>query len=99
MTQELETFDLEAVYDAEIAPLMAQILDVCKRHRMPMFATFIYRDTEDSADLCTSMLKFDGRTCDMVDAALGLVRRGPRPMFRVTTRAADGTPLVDEVIL
>ena len=27
-----ELFDLEAVYDEQIAPLMTQIIEICKRH-------------------------------------------------------------------
>lgn len=34
------TQDKEDVYDQEIAPLMTQIIDICKKHQMPMFATF-----------------------------------------------------------
>lgn len=99
MTQELETFDLEAVYDAEIAPLMMQIIDICKRHRLPMFATFIFRDTEEKAGLCTSALRFDGRTRAIVDAAWMITRGDSGPMFRVKTRAEDGKTIADEVIL
>lgn len=31
---------LETVYDAEIAPLVEQIITVCKAHDLPIFATF-----------------------------------------------------------
>lgn len=34
--------DNEAIYDQEIAPLMSQIIDICKKHQIPMFATFEY---------------------------------------------------------
>lgn len=27
-----KSFDLESVYDEQIAPLMTQIIDICKRH-------------------------------------------------------------------
>ncbi|MES0444938.1 MAG: hypothetical protein ABUJ92_00195 [Desulfobacterales bacterium] len=36
--------DLEEVYDNEISPLMKQILDICKKHEMPMFAEFQFND-------------------------------------------------------
>jgi hypothetical protein len=53
-------FDLEAVYDAEIAPLMTQIIDVCKRHGMPMVASFCYAvSEEDGFDFCTSSVPRD----------------------------------------
>ncbi len=55
------TYDLEAVYDAEIAPLMTQILAICKRERMPMVASFAYAVTEDGVNKCTSYMNFNGR--------------------------------------
>ena len=36
-------YDLEAIYDAEIGPLMAQIIAICERHELPMIASFAYR--------------------------------------------------------
>lgn len=39
---QVEIYDLESVYDAEIAPLMAQIAAICKQHGMPMIASFAY---------------------------------------------------------
>jgi hypothetical protein len=30
----------EQVYDEQIAPLMKQIIEICKREKMPMFADF-----------------------------------------------------------
>lgn len=38
----LPDFDREAAYDREIAPLMARIIDVCKREGIPMVASFNY---------------------------------------------------------
>ena len=35
---------LEGVYDNEIAPLMQQIIDICKREDMPMIASFAYEN-------------------------------------------------------
>ena len=54
-------FDLEAVYDSEISPLMAQIIEVCTRVQMPMLATFCYRkgryaDDPEGVDLCTTVI-------------------------------------------
>jgi hypothetical protein len=36
--------ELEKVYDEEIAPLMAQIIEISKRHKMPFFAEFQLND-------------------------------------------------------
>jgi hypothetical protein len=37
----MENFDLEAVYDAEIAPLMEKVIEVCKRNDLPFVAEFV----------------------------------------------------------
>lgn len=42
--------DKEAIYDEQIAPLMTQLLDICQREGVPMFASFQY--SEDG--FCTS---------------------------------------------
>jgi len=42
----------EDVYDQKIAPLMTQIIDICKEHQIPMFATYEYA----SGDFCDTIL-------------------------------------------
>ena len=42
--------DKEAIYDEQIAPLMTQLLEICQREGVPMFASFQYN--EDG--FCTS---------------------------------------------
>ena len=44
--------DKEAIYDEQIAPLMAQLLEVCQREGIPMFASFQYSDD----GFCSSVL-------------------------------------------
>ena len=53
-----EPFDLESVYDEQIAPLMAQIIAICKEHRLPMLAVFFYEldAARESAGFCSSIL-------------------------------------------
>ena len=41
----------EKIYDEKIAPLMTQIIEICKEHKLPMFATFQY----DKYDFCTTV--------------------------------------------
>ena len=50
-------YDLEAVYDAKIAPLMTQIIAICKRHELPMIASFAYR----AGSYCSTALHFNDR--------------------------------------
>lgn len=47
--------DLEHIYDTEINPLMAQIIDVCKQYVMPFFAMFQCND-----DTSCKSAKYDG---------------------------------------
>lgn len=42
----------ERVYDEQIAPLMAQIIKICKKEQIPMFADFQYSDK----DFCTTCI-------------------------------------------
>jgi len=101
MTQ--EPFDLEAVYDDEIAPLMTQIIAICKAHKLPMFTTFVYRaEGQDSADLCTTNLPFDERPMPSNFLALEpTARRGHDrgPAMKLTTRDAGGKIVRQEVII
>ena len=57
MSKEDKAFDLENIYDEQIEPLMAQIIKIAQEHKMPMFATFVYKykDSKDY-DLCTTLL-------------------------------------------
>jgi hypothetical protein len=42
----------EIIYDEKIAPLMAQIIEICKQNEIPMFADFQYSDS----DFCTTCI-------------------------------------------
>ena len=51
------TFDLEHVYDEQIAPLMNEIIAICKEHQLPMLASFAYRRDENGEyDCCTTSI-------------------------------------------
>ena len=66
--------DKEAVYDEQIAPLMAQILAVCKEHGIPMVASFEYAPEQ----LCTSAIPgpSDDETSQRLNAATELIYQG-----------------------
>jgi hypothetical protein len=51
----------EAIYDAEISPLMAQIIALCKEHKINMAATFsLGIDPEEGENLfCSTVLPAD----------------------------------------
>lgn len=47
----------ETTYDSEISPLMSQIIEICKRHKIAMLADFCLDDNEDGEALkCTTAL-------------------------------------------
>jgi hypothetical protein len=56
--------DSEAVYDEQISPLMTQIIAICKRHRIPMLASFQYSGELDpsSPGMCTTRIPFAGES-------------------------------------
>lgn len=94
-----ERFDKEAAYDAEINPLMAQIIDICKREAIPMVASFHLRDAAEDDDgeddgencgdmLCTTALTAFENTPYSFKAAYGnFLSRGPE-MFALTITKA-----------
>ena len=101
----MEPFDLEAVYDDEIFPLMAAIIAVCKRHKMPMFATFQYvEDEEIGAAHCSTFLVDSpgGGTCHKMrelGRAVDAPGSGASPTLKLTTRGKDGSVTEETVII
>lgn len=99
---EKESFDLESVYDEEIAPLMAQIIETCKRVGMPVFATFNYARNaeEDLNSYCTTCLD-DGAGWypDEVSAAHAAVFEPARKPVTVSVADSEGRVMRREVIL
>lgn len=59
MTQE---YNLEPIYDEQIAPLMTEIIRICREHGLPFICSFAYRySKEDGYDCCTSYVE-DAKT-------------------------------------
>ena len=90
---EHEPFDLESVYDAEIAPLMTKIIAICHEHKLPMFATFLFaNDPEGDDGLCTTNLMFKERPIpDELLELVNLVGMGARrPALKLTVRDKNG---------
>lgn len=96
-----DAYDLEAIYDSEIAPLVTQLIDICRAHQMPMFATFVYQyDPETDEDgLCTTNLPFGNeRSTPVAFDKLYDVIRPARPALRLTVRNKDGA-ITDQTII
>lgn len=64
--------DKENIYDEKIAPLMTQIIDICKKHKLPFFASFQYADN----NFCTSGGRMKGHPVfeyyDAIKQCIGL---------------------------
>lgn len=92
--KEKPLYDLENVYDEQIAPLMTKIIAICKEHRLPMLASFQYqRDADEGEGFCTTTLPFDERIlAEHFSRAMNLLSRSPGPrMSTITVVKADGS--------
>jgi hypothetical protein len=72
---------------------MAKIIDICKVHRIPMIATFVYENDEEKGfGECTTYLgeQWPDRHPDVLRQAF-LVLRPRTSMFSITVKKADGT--------
>lgn len=50
-------YNVEAIYDTEIAPLMKQIIAICLKHEIPMVASFAYADDgTGNVSLCSTVM-------------------------------------------
>ncbi len=76
-----DAFDHEQVYDEQIAPLMAQVIAICQKHRMPLMASVTYAHGGDTGDgvqrMCTTFLTWDGRNPRNYQAALTEIDKRP----------------------
>jgi hypothetical protein len=98
-----EAFDLEAVYDEQIQPLMEKIVAICKEHKLPVFASFLYaNDPEGDADFCTTNVMpeewnrpIPGEMLKLVD----VIYPHRVPPLRLTVKNADGQTTEETIIL
>ncbi len=84
-------FNHEPIYDEKIAPLMAQIIAICKERNIPFLATFqltdqAYEQEEDNGGnplYCTSVLQPEG--CDeQLNKAVDVLLYHPRSALVVS---------------
>ena len=88
--------DLERVYDEQIAPLVARVIEIAKAHSMPMFATFELGADPTQNDemlLCTTSISTrpDGENSPVVRKCYLVAREGydvvrPWSAFSITTK-------------
>ena len=74
-------YDKESIYDDEIHPLMAKIIDICQRERIPMAAIFdIKDDGEEGPLLCTTII--DDESVDPHATGLEVIKRVREAIFQ-----------------
>jgi len=82
----------EQIYDQQISPLMAQVIEICKEHKIAFVATYSLSRPDDEGLLCTSALLEDD--CEPPDSYLASMRliygRSREPLMMITTRDASG---------
>lgn len=82
-------FDEETAYDEKIAPLMTQIIAVCREHRIPMVAKFQYANRAEEGPLfCTTTIPIEGRTSEEMDALIDAMLP-VQPVMLAETRTTD----------
>lgn len=89
----------EQVYDEQVFPLMARIIDVCKEHGIAMIASFDI-PTEDHPGLrCTSLLPDEsGKNPDAHKQAYRILRPEARPVFHLRTTHEDGSETLTAIL-
>lgn len=99
-------YDLEDVYDEQIAPLMTRIIAICKEHKMPMVATFQYQVIDDGAvdpdpHWCTTVLQWADRGLagKAKDAANAVNPNRRPPAMVLKTLDASGAVTAVEVVM
>lgn len=81
----------EQVYDAEIFPLMAKIIDVCRANKIAMLADF---HLGGDLKCTTQMLEPDFEPGEeMLKAADILLKSNRPPALMITTKDKDGNVL------
>ena len=68
----------DKIYDAEISPLMAKILEICKREKIGMLCSFCFGQGEDGETQCctSAMLGGDYPTSESLAVCVGIIAAG-----------------------
>lgn len=91
----------EVIYDEQIAPLMRQIIALCKEHDIPMVSSFQYNDDrpDGEAALCTTVILPGGpASCAALQEAARVIYRPPT-LTMLTVRDSKGQVTSMEAIV
>lgn len=87
----------EQIYDAEIFPLMAQIIAICQKNEISMFATYDIPTEEDNGLCCTTCTADESG--EPSERILGFRRLTvPHAPLMITTEHADGSKTMTAVL-
>jgi hypothetical protein len=89
----------EQVYDDYISPLMARILEICKREKIAMLASFAIPNKDHPDLVCTSALIGPEFGSPQVFRDCYNAIRGNRPFMMTNTHDKDGKIIRSEAIL
>jgi hypothetical protein len=90
MRENGKPWDKEAVYDAEIAPLMTKIIAICKEHEIPVVACFQYGDFEEGgAGHCVTALVKESRGDSLHIRRIAIAAEPERAFALAETRVTD----------
>ena len=80
----------EQVYDAEISPLVAQIIAICKRDKIPMIANFNLDHEGDGLQCTTNIFGDDWPLTDGMRTAYHAMKPQESTVAMITTRDGSG---------
>jgi hypothetical protein len=88
----------EQIYDAEISPLMAQVIAICQKNKISMFATFDVPNDEDETVTCTTCTADEsGKPSERIQQFNRLSPRRVAPLM-ITTQHADDSKTMTAVL-
>ncbi len=79
----------EQIYDEKIAPLMTQIIEVCRASGISMIASFAIANEDDPDLRCTTHL-LDGKGSMPFRRVYDVLLHGRVPPMMLTTKDAEG---------
>lgn len=93
--------DREAVYDEQIFPLMARIIEICKEHEIPMVMDFLLSDNDGEEPLkcTTALLEEEWNPCPNQVRAYRELMRSNEPLvmaFAITTGKVGEDGLLEQ---
>jgi hypothetical protein len=86
-----DAMNKEQIYDEQISPLMAEIIKICKEHKIAMLMNFRTPNDDDPDLYCTTFLLADEYEPGRTQLAAKRELMDERPITMVTTTGKDGS--------